>query len=48
MKNTWHEVSGGNEKKEKVCHEDAFTGDVERGGHMAAGKRMMVCGRAML
>jgi hypothetical protein len=40
-KNTWHEVSGENEKKGKGCHEDEWTGDGERGGHMAAGRRMM-------
>jgi hypothetical protein len=41
-------VSGENEKKEKVCHEDAWIGDVGRGGHMATGRRMMDYGRAML
>ena len=48
MKNTWHEVSGENEKKGKVCHEDAWIGDVERGGHMAARRRMMDYRRVML
>jgi hypothetical protein len=41
MKNTWHEVSGENEKKDKVCHEDEWTGVMEGGEHMAAGERRL-------
>jgi hypothetical protein len=41
MKNTWNEVLGEKKKNDKVCHEDEWTGDVERGGHKATGKRMM-------
>jgi hypothetical protein len=38
-KNTWHDVSGENKKKEKGDREGEWTGGGERGGHMAAGRR---------
>ena len=41
MKNTWHEVLGQNKKKDKVFHEDEWTGVTEGGEHMAAGERQL-------
>jgi hypothetical protein len=37
--NTWHDVLGENEKREKGDCEGEWTGDRERGGHMEAGRR---------